>query len=158
MHVGGVPSLFSSQSASRPMPSSKDQPGEYMQFLAQRAITNKMWNENDADRLCKSAVQNKEEYVTVHSMWVQTVEDLLLKYTRTAFKEEKRKSSKAGRRGSKSAFQIRAAFENIEDEKQITDSETKTCCLVGYPFGQTATAAKVAEAKIAVNDGAARIR
>jgi len=93
-------------------------------------------------------------------MWVTTVDDLLLKHTRNEFKEDKRKENKAGRRGSKAknTFQIRAAFEHIEDEKEITVSETKICCIVGYPFGQTATVAKVAEAKYAVNNGAERSR
>ena len=72
----------------------QDKPKEYMQFLAQHAITNKMWSENDADRLCKSAVHGGEEWVTVHSMWVATVDDLLLKYTRKEFKEDRRKSQK----------------------------------------------------------------
>merc|ERR550525_1616252 len=149
---GGIPGFSPSNSSPNP-----DGP-QYLQFLASRAITNKMFNERDADRLCKSAVSSKEEFVTVHSMWVSTVDELLLKHTRNEFKEDKRKSNKAGRRGSKSSFQIRAAFQDIEDEKEITVSETKICCIVGYPFGQTATRAKVAEAKYAVNDGAERVR
>ena len=68
----------------------QDKPKEYMLFLAQHAISNRMWSENDADRLCKFAVHCGEEWVTIHSMWVATVHELLLKYTRKQFIEDRR--------------------------------------------------------------------
>ena len=49
-------------------------------------------------------------------------------------------------------------LEDITNDENAVNSKTRVCCIVGYPFGQTSTAAKVAEAKCAVRDGAARIR
>merc|ERR1719361_839024 len=59
----GVPAFHARDSSANPRDvPSQDKPKGYMEFLAQRAITNKMWNENDADRLCKSAVHGQEEW------------------------------------------------------------------------------------------------
>jgi hypothetical protein len=65
---------------------------EYLQFLLERAVTNKAWNDSDAERLCKCAVSMKCDWITVHSMWVRKCNELLLKYTVKQVKNDQTQS------------------------------------------------------------------
>eukprot|EP01083_Nonionella_stella_P076838 209547_1 len=124
---------------------------EYLQFLLERALRNKAWNDHDADILCKCAVSMRTEWITVHSMWVHKCHDLLLKYTHLKDKKDLKLLKKSQRRGSK--FCMPTGF----DENRM-QCMTKICATIGYPLGQTSTACKVTEAVQAIADGAHRIR
>ena len=130
---------------------------EYLQFLLERAVTNKAWNDNAADRLCKCAISMKCDWITVHSMWVQSCHQLLLKYTLKKYKSDLKKHKKSKRRGSRVSLLNIEDFKEYKDEKDIK-SDTKICVTIGYPLGQTSTIAKLAEATQSVQDGAQRIR
>ena len=130
---------------------------EYLQFLLERAVTNKAWNDNDADRLCKCAISMKCDWITVHSMWVETCQQLLLRYTVKKYKADLKKHKKSKRRGSKISFPSNHEFREYKDENDIKSS-TKICVTIGYPLGQTSTISKVTEATQAIKDGASRIR
>merc|ERR1740123_2974717 len=129
---------------------------QYLQFLLERAMTNKAFNDNDADRLCKCAIVLKCDWITVHSMWVPLCNELLLRYTIKKYKEELKAFKKSNRRGSKVSFNS-MEFKTVEYEKNMK-SETNICVTIGYPLGQTSTYAKVAEARESVKCGAKRIR
>ena len=76
----------------------------YILIISTNTVSNKAWNENDAERLCKCAVSQSCEWITVHSMWVQICHDLLLKYTLKQYQTNLKKHKKSKRRGTISNF------------------------------------------------------
>eukprot|EP01083_Nonionella_stella_P092655 259422_1 len=130
---------------------------EYLQFLLEKAVTNKTWNDNDADRLCKCAISMKCDWITVHSMWVKKCFGLLKQYTINQYKIDLKAHKKSKRRGSRMIAAPPKQFKKVKDENELK-SLCKICVTIGYPLGQTSTVSKVAETRQSVEDGAQRVR
>ena len=151
---------------------------EYLQFLLERAITNKTFGDTDgtriyvfcsknhiadvcifyiADRLCKCAITMKWDWITVHSMWVNLCNQLLQKYAIQKYKNNLKMHKRSKRRGSSGFVPPMYDFEEVKDENEIKPV-TKICAAISYPLGQSSTASKTAAAKEAIDSGAKRIR
>eukprot|EP01083_Nonionella_stella_P177228 622253_1 len=133
---------------------------EYLQFLLNKALTSKVWSDDDADILCKCAISMQCQQITVHSMWVRKCHQLLLKYSFLRYQSHLQQYKKSRRRGINASWSdtgYRFPRESTSTSNHVAH-DTEICVIVGHPLGETSTAAKVAETKQAVIDGAKRIR
>eukprot|EP01084_Bolivina_argentea_P167509 290709_1 len=61
---------------------------EQLNFYLERALTNKLWNDNDANILCKTAINMKCNWITIHSLWVPKCKELLHKHSVLKYKND----------------------------------------------------------------------